>query len=185
MIGSIPLAGQNPSHFATVPEEEVIEMNMEDHDYEEIDETNMFNDSMNIDNTIHESETDSRSGSTISPTEDDEGYLHPYHSLVHLKMMANFVLEEHHSATDLRSNKMLQNPYDHLQIPIKIPTTSGFECMEIMDGSPTNFNKSDQEHAIENTVDPSCSLEDKNKRFYAEPEEENLPAQEDQSDGLF
>lgn len=179
MIGNMPLADQTPSQSATVPEEEeVVEMNMLDHDYEEIDETNMINDNLNIDNTIDESETDSNSTSTTFPTEDDEGYLHPYHSLVHLKKMDNFVLNEHHIETDLRSNELLQNPYDHLQVPIKILTTSGFESMEMKGGSPTNSNKSVQEHVCENTVEPLCNLEETNIRIYAQVERENIPAQD-------
>lgn len=181
MNRNMPLASQTLPQSATVhEEEEVVEMNMLGQDYEEIDETNMVNDNMNMDNIIHESETDSNSVSTISPTEDDEGYLHPYHSLVHLKKMSNFVLYEHQSETDLQANVLLQNPYDHLQIPsIKTLTTSDFGSIEMRVRSPTNSNKSGQQHVVENTVDPSCSLGEKNTRIYAGVERTNVPSQID------
>lgn len=53
-----------------------------DQDYEEIDETAM-NDIPEFQNTPYENESDSEEGSHNKPTEDDEGYLHPYHSLIH------------------------------------------------------------------------------------------------------
>ncbi|VDI45213.1 Hypothetical predicted protein [Mytilus galloprovincialis] len=178
MSRNMELASLPPSQSVIVPEEEdeVVQITMLGDDYEEIDETNLVNDNLNI---IDESETDSNSASTTSPTEDDEGYLHPYHSLVHLKKMSNIVLDEHLSETDLRVNVLLPNPYDHLQIPIKIPTTSGIESMEMKERSSTNSNKRSQELVDESNVDPSCSMEETSLiRIYAQVERENIPAQD-------
>lgn len=53
------------------------------HDYEEIDET-VLNDIPEFRTIqLEESDSDSKEGSHSKPTEDDEGYLHPYHSLIH------------------------------------------------------------------------------------------------------
>lgn len=42
-----------------------------------------MNDIPEFQNTPYENESDSEEGSHNKPTEDDEGYLHPYHSLIH------------------------------------------------------------------------------------------------------
>ncbi|CAC5388053.1 unnamed protein product [Mytilus coruscus] len=166
--GRINQTSQHSSQVATVSNDTVVEINMVDHDYEEIDETNTVNASQNIDNTLHESEADSNSGFSISPTEDNEGYLHPYHSLVHSEIKGNFVLDKHHNATNLPSNVLLQTPYDPLQKHNKTPTISGFESMDTMDS---------QEPENGNNFDSTCSLEDKNIPIYAEVERKNQPAQ--------
>lgn len=187
--GSVTLTNQpsSSSQVPTVPNDTEIGIHILDHDYEEIDEIDeihIVNASFHSHTNRHESETDSNSASTISPTEDDEGYLHPYHSLVHLKKMENFASNGQHSETDLRANVLLQNPYDHLQIPIKISTTSGYESMEMKERLPTSSNKSGQKHVVENTVDKSCCLDDTNIRIYAAVKRKNQPSQQDQINRL-
>lgn len=105
--GNVPQTSPHSFQVTTVPNETVVDTHLVDHDYEEINEAHIGNTSLNTDNTLPESETDLKSGSSISPTEDDEGYLHPYHSLLHSAMESN-VLDKHKSATDLRSNELLQ-----------------------------------------------------------------------------
>lgn len=94
--GSVPLTSQpsSSSQVPTVPNDTAVRINVLNHNYEEIDELNIVNARQNIDNTSDKSDADSKSVSTIAPTEDDEGYLHPYHSLLHSEMKGNFVLDE-------------------------------------------------------------------------------------------
>lgn len=179
VIGIMHSGSQNPSHFTTTQEEEVVEIDTLDREYEEIDETNMLNESINMNNTIHENDTDSN-GSTTSPTEDDEGYLHPYHSFIHPIMVDKFNLDRHHSATNIQTNELLQSPYAYFQIHTESLTTSGLEFIEIKDGLSTNSNKSGQKHAFDMNIDPPCSSEDRTKRVYAEVKRKNPPAQQDQ-----
>ncbi|CAC5355712.1 unnamed protein product [Mytilus coruscus] len=62
---------------------EVVALHLLNHDYEEIDETAM-NDIPDFQNIqLEDSESDSTEGSHSKPSEDAEGYLNPYHSLVH------------------------------------------------------------------------------------------------------
>ncbi|CAG2233819.1 unnamed protein product [Mytilus edulis] len=90
--GNVPQTSPHSFQVTTVPNDTVVDTHLVDHDYEEINEAHIDNTddtSLNIDNTLPESETDSKNGSSISPTEDNEGYLHPYHSLLHSAMEGN------------------------------------------------------------------------------------------------
>lgn len=62
---------------------DVVALQLLNHNYEEIDETDMNDipDNQNI--LLEESDSHSTEGSRGIPGEDAEGYLNPYHSLVH------------------------------------------------------------------------------------------------------
>lgn len=68
----------------------VVALQLLNHDYEEIDETDMHDipDFRNI--QLEESDSDSTECSYGKPSEDADGYLNPYHSLVHPELKCEF-----------------------------------------------------------------------------------------------
>lgn len=105
---------------------EVVALNRLYHDYEEIDET-VLNDIPEFKIIQFEkSDSDSTGSSNGKPSEDVEGYLNPYHSLVHPRRKLEFITLE--SAIKRGSSYSDQNQYDCLILSKRIGclTTKSF-----------------------------------------------------------
>lgn len=109
---------------------DVVALQLLNHDYEEIDETDMNDipDSQNI--LLEECDSDSTEGSRGIPSEDAEGYLNPYHSLVHPEWKCEF-------RTFNSIRKGGPNQYDCLNLskPIRYRTTKAMSHGTIVNTS--------------------------------------------------
>lgn len=169
---SLPLTSQNQSQFGIIPA--VADINMSHHEYEEIDETNMPDDIQNLDNTPHESETDSNNDSLMQPTVDNEGYLQPYHSLIPSNFEDSIVSDGFNSKTDHQTDNFNQRKsYDRLKIQTKNAST----CSDLK-SIPTNHGPTEthvDEQEITNQNESAYSLKDENKHA----EKQNMQSQDE------
>lgn len=109
---NVPLTSQpsSLSQVPTVPNGTEIRINILDHNYDEIDELDIVKAKQNIDKTSDKSDADSKSVSQLHQEKMMKGiYTHTILCCT-LKWKANyFYLDEHHNATNLRSNDPVLN----------------------------------------------------------------------------
>lgn len=123
IISSSLIPSTNPASNQAV---EAVALNLLYHDYEEIDETVLKDIPEFRIIQFDESDSDSTGNSNGKPSEDVDGYLNPYHSLVQPRRKLEFITLE--SAIQRGSSYSDQNQYECLILSKRIGclTTKSF-----------------------------------------------------------